>query len=93
MTDLNANPPATSQLDVLLAIARLEGKLDGALMQQARHETTLQTHQTELTALRDKVTALETQRKAAAPWTASVPALVAVLTIVLLLARDLYGGR
>jgi predicted nucleic acid-binding Zn-ribbon protein len=104
--------PAT-QLDVLLAITRLEGKLDGALSQQAEHgsrlneqraeltglrdkvvalETQRRSTPSELTGLRDKVVALETQRRSTPSWTASVPALVAVVTLLLILAREWYGS-
>lgn len=91
MTDLP--PSTTSQLDVLLAIARLEGKLDGALMQQNRHETTLQEHRVEITQLRDKVVALETQRKNAPSWTAVVSAIVAGVMLLLVVAQQLYGAQ
>jgi hypothetical protein len=92
----NPNTPpaaATTQLDVLLAVTRLEGKLDGALSQQAQHDTRITELRTEQTALRDKVVSIEAQRRITPSWTATVPALIAVLSVVLLLARDLYGGR
>lgn len=87
------NPTPATQLDVLIAVTRLEGKVDGALAQQAQHDSRLTEQRTELTTLRDKVVALETQRKATPSWTASVPALVAVVTLLLILARDWYGGH
>jgi hypothetical protein len=86
-------PSTTTQLDVLLAIARLEGKLDGALMQQNRHEATLQEHRVEITGLRDKVVALETQRKNAPSWTAVVSAIVAGVMLLLVVAQQLYGAQ
>ncbi|HEY9334648.1 MAG TPA: hypothetical protein VIQ79_09505 [Kribbella sp.] len=86
-------PSTTTQLDVLLAIARLEGKLDGALMQQNRHEATLQEHRVEITQLRDKVVALETQRKNAPSWTAVVSAIVAGVMLLLVVAQQLYGAQ
>lgn len=84
-------PSTTTQLDVLLAIARLEGKVDGYLSQQARHESMLQDQRSELTTLRDKVVALETQRKNAPSWTAVLSAVVAAVALVLVIAQSLYG--
>lgn len=89
-------PSTTTQLDVLLAIARLEGKLDGALMQQNRHEATLQEHRVEITQLRDKVVALETQQtqsRNAPSWTAVVSSVVAGVMLLLVVAQQLYGNN
>lgn len=85
--------------DVHVALARFEGKLDAWSLQQARHEERLQAHSAKLDALQTQVTditarnAVQQEAKRTAPsWPMVVSCVVAAISLVLLIAQQIYGG-
>lgn len=89
---MSTQEPTLSQVrDELKADLQLDGRVRAVEIQQA-------TTATELTSLRDEVRSMKTDivaeiraSKPPSPWPA-VSALAAVLSVVLLIAANLYGG-
>jgi hypothetical protein len=80
-----------TQTDVLIAVARVEGKLEAYLTQAARSDEVMRMMQTEVSGLRDRVVAIESARKSSPPWHVTVGALVPVIALVLVLAQQIYS--
>lgn len=84
---------------VELALARFEGKLDAWSLQQARHEDRLNAHSLKLDQLQTQVTEVTTRvasrdeaKRAAPSWPTVVSCIVAAISLVLLIAQQIYGG-
>lgn len=80
-----------TQTDVLIAVARVEGKLEAYLTQAARSDEVQRVLQLEVAGLRDRVVAIESSRKATPPWWTTVGAIVPSVALVLVIAERLYG--
>lgn len=80
-----------SQTDVLIAVARVEGKLEAYLTQAARSDEVQRAMQVELASLRDRVVAIESTRKASTPWHLTLGAVVPSVALLLLVAERLYS--
>ncbi|MCA1844553.1 MAG: hypothetical protein LC792_15450 [Actinobacteria bacterium] len=95
-----------TNVEVLLAIAKIEGQLSTFIQlmnSQGEQINTLSTdlatlrdrNTTETSAVRDRVTALESAQaataKATPQWWVWLPALVAVVALFMTLAQQLYG--
>lgn len=80
-----------SQTDVLIAVARVEGKLEAYLTQAARSDEVQRAMQVEVAGLRDRVVAIESARKATPPWWTTMGAIVPSVALLLVVAERLYG--
>lgn len=89
--------------NIEVIIARFEGKLDAALLQQGRHEDRLNAQSAKIDSLQTQVTeaatklttSQETQREAkrhTPSWPTVVSAVVAASMMVLFVAQQIYSG-
>lgn len=81
----------SQHVEVLIALSRMEGKVDAFASGQARHDDAIVKLVTDNSALRDRVTALESARSASPPWWVVVGALVPAVALILVLAEQIYG--
>lgn len=85
------SPVVSQHVDLLLALARLEGKVDAYSMNSTRHDDAQTKTNAEMAALRDRVVAIESSRSASPPWYTTLGAVVPSIGLLLLVAERLYG--
>lgn len=89
------SPVVQQHVELLVGMSRIEGKVDAyaanGTATAARHDDAILKILTEQSSMRDRLTALETARKASPPWHVTVGALVPTLALVLVLAQQIYG--
>lgn len=83
------SPVISQHVEVLIALSRMEGKVDAFASGQARHDDAIVKLVTDNSALRDRVTALESSRST--PWYTSLGAIVPTVMLILVLAERLYS--